>query len=579
MDFLRTDIALDEPPDEYHHAIKHKAVIEITYDDAELVVFVETALSAGYTENLKDVRLGSDLWALNIPHPEEVLDISVDGGRYVRIKAMVTFEGTPDVMTLMQCSEKSRQLKIINMAVLNIEDITDASIKFPTDLEGVQTEGDSRTSAVSRACTQEVRLTVPQTPPGPATLVGHATPPTALSTMSWTQPIEPPTSPSPAQMAVMPPTPTISSCTPTPEPSSPGSECSLEPTVQVERPESPDLESQLREEFRVILHERMFELQTTINEKDEQLRKCKEVVGAEFEKILQMRMVEVQRACNDEVAEMMHKVRHARAWAKQERKRRVEAEAHSWKASIPKEMHDIPVDGPGGLRDQLFAAKLEIELQKKRNQELQEQLKQSQNKIARLASEPGGGIGDTVSSGDTTCDVSPIDLNDTRNEGIETVGYDGIEQENIATSGQKEPEQISCRRCTIRTQSAKLSNMLIKTAELRVSFFERKVIESQSLATNMLLALQGERRMRAHSEAQRSEELRKRLIAEDIAEAVVRESEWPFVVPSLLEAFVRFYGGLEEFGKDFNDNSKEICGGSNVSDVDYQAEGSDSDYE
>lgn len=118
----------------------------------------------------------------------------------------------------------------------------------------------------------------------------------------------------------------------------------------------------------------------------------------------------------------------------------------------------------------------------------------------------------------------------------------GMQCDDPAEPVGSQPPSVSCPSCDVKQRSLRLSNLHVRAMELRVSLSERRISETENCTAWLVRALQNERRKRRDTEAALLVENQRRRDAEAGAEAIVHEAESPFVVPAMLDMFLRFEG-------------------------------------
>jgi hypothetical protein len=220
---------------------------------------------------------------------------------------------------------------------------------------------------------------------------------------------------------------------------------------------------------------------------------------------------------------------------------------------------DIPHKGWEGLERKLFSTELELALQTRRLRDAQRELQKCQAQVDRLASqlmdqehEPASAEGQ-FGEGQGETRTALVDHASEHSLSNESHSSTVIDAQEIAGNDYKSELQ-SCVRCELRSHSAKLSELHLHAMELRVSMFERRQTETESHAVRLFDALQSERRMRLELEAALVAERHKRRGAEAMAEATADEARWPFIMPDMLDVFLKLEGIVEEVHRE----SKEV---------------------
>ncbi|KAF8500119.1 hypothetical protein JB92DRAFT_2979474 [Gautieria morchelliformis] len=195
-----------------------------------------------------------------------------------------------------------------------------------------------------------------------------------------------------------------------------------------------------------------------------------------------------------------------------------------------------------------FRAELKLGLQSRRLRDAQHELQKRQAQVDRLTAQLREQELDPALVRAKIGDGGEVPAR--HNEVHEQVDLEesSIGDKDIARVDTSEPS--SCIRCEIRSQSAKLSLLHLRTMEFRVRMSERRQIETESHAVRLLDALQSERRVRLQLEAELVAERQKRRGAETVGEAIANEAKWPFVMPDMLDVFLKLEGMVEEVGRE-----------------------------
>ena len=207
------------------------------------------------------------------------------------------------------------------------------------------------------------------------------------------------------------------------------------------------------------------------------------------------------------------------------------------------------------LEKKLFSTELELGLQSRRLRDAHRELQQHQAQVDRLVSQLKAQELELAST-----KAQSGERGESLGRVVDHIPEHGDSDESHHPSAVIEApdsawvvdasEPLSCVRCELRSQLAKLSDMHLHAMELRVTMSERRQTETESHAVRLLDALQLERRMRLQIEAELVAEREKRRDAEAVGEAIASEAKWPFVMPDMLEVFLKLEGIVEEVSRE-----------------------------
>ena len=202
------------------------------------------------------------------------------------------------------------------------------------------------------------------------------------------------------------------------------------------------------------------------------------------------------------------------------------------------------------LEKKQFSTELELGLQSRRLRDARNQLQKRQAEVERFASQlkdqelelalVKAQLSDVGESLARDVDHVPEQEDSDRNHHVAIIeAPDSALVVDASTP-------LSCVRCELRNQSARLSELQLRAMELKVTMSERRQIETESHAVRLLDALLLERQMRLQLQAELVAERRKRRSAEEVGEAIANEAKWPFVMPDMLDAFLKLEGIVGE---------------------------------
>ena len=202
------------------------------------------------------------------------------------------------------------------------------------------------------------------------------------------------------------------------------------------------------------------------------------------------------------------------------------------------------------LEKKQFSTELELGLQSRRLRDARNQLQKHQAEVERFASQlkdqelelalVKAQLSDVGESLARDVDHVPEQEDSDRNHHVAIIeAPDSALVVDASTP-------LSCVRCELRNQSARLSELQLRAMELKVTMSERRQIETESHAVRLLDALLLERQMRLQLQAELVAERRKRRSAEEVGEAIANEAKWPFVMPDMLDAFLKLEGIVGE---------------------------------
>ncbi|KAF8588385.1 hypothetical protein K439DRAFT_1613636 [Ramaria rubella] len=301
---------------------------------------------------------------------------------------------------------------------------------------------------------------------------------------------------------------TLTSVTSSP-PSSPPSSPASDQESQIHTHQVPDAPLDTiatQEEIEASFYERMAELEAQHNYEVCELINCEffviSNVRAEFEELLQERMTEVQAVCNQEVYQLQNLLHAAEDRAQKEHRDKEEAQRKTLESLIPG----------------LDLARLERELHARRLEDKQHELQQREARIAELEAR-----------------IAELEvlLRDRDPESAIMIAT----KEREAT--EPEPEQLRCSICRMEN---KISELQLQEMELRVQAMGFRAKMSEQREGRLLNELHQERCMRLQAEAELADEAQMRRDAEIAGEVIARDARSPFVVPGLLDAFLKMQG-------------------------------------
>jgi hypothetical protein len=195
------------------------------------------------------------------------------------------------------------------------------------------------------------------------------------------------------------------------------------------------------------------------------------------------------------------------------------------------------------LEMRAFCAELKLGLQSRRLRDARHEVQKLQEQVDRLTAQLREQELELASARAKLGDEGEVPVRHDVHGQVD-LEESSIDDKDIARVDTSEPS--SCIRCEIRSQSAKLSLLHLRTMEFRVSMSERRQFETESHAARLLDALQSERRVRLQLEAELVAEKQKRRGAETVGEAIASEAKWPFVMPDMLDIFLKLEGMAEE---------------------------------